>query len=271
MTGTPSQVGYGYLETLGVELLEGRTFSKEFSNEEDNVIINETAAKLIGYENPVGKFLNRGSNYKIQIIGVVKDFHNESLHEKIRPTFIRFLPTGKNVMVKIKTGEEATTVQKLEKLYEAYHAGFPFNFTFLDDDYQTLYESESKVATLSNYAAGVAIIISCLGLFALAMFTAERRKKEIGIRKVLGASVINIIQLLSSRFINLVLLAFLIASPLVYFYTRNWLNGFAFHIDLSWWFFVAAGAMVMGIVFIIVSFQSIKAALANPANTLKSE
>ena len=264
-------VGYDYFKTLGVELIEGRTFSKEFSNEEDNVIINEAAAELIGYENPVGKYLNRGPDYKIQIIGVVKNFHNESLHNKINPTFVRFMPTGKNIMVKINQGDEIATIQKLKKEYETFHSGFPFEFTFLDDDHQTLYESEIKVAALANYSAGVAILISCLGLFGLAMFTAERRKKEIGIRKVLGSSVFGIVRMLTNDFTKTVITAIFIAIPISFFIAQNWLNNFAYNIGLNGWLFMLPAILVLLVAWGTVGFQTLKAAMVNPVESLQDE
>ncbi len=264
-------VGYDYLKTLGVELIEGRSFSKEFSNEEDNVIINESAAKLIGYENPVGRFLYRGSDYKIQIIGVVKDFHNESLHKKIKPTFIRFEPTGKDIMVKIKPGQEVATIQKLKKSYEEFHAGFPFEFTFLDDEYQNMYESETKVAALANYAAGVAIMVSCLGLFGLAMFTTEQRRKEIGIRKVLGSSVFGIVKMLTSDFTKTVFIAILISIPISFLIAKKWMANFAYGIELSWWLFLIPSLVVLFVAWCTVGMQTVKAASVNPVESLKDE
>ena len=264
-------VGYDYLKTLGVELIEGRSFSKEFSNDEDNVIINESAAKLIGYENPVGQFLYRGADYKIQIIGVVKDFHNESLHKKIRPTFIRFQPSGKDIMVKVKPGQEIAAIQKLKESYEEFHTGFPFEFTFLDDEYQNMYESETKVAALANYAAGIAIMVSCLGLFGLAMFTTERRKKEIGIRKVLGSSVFGIVKMLTSDFTKTVVIAICISIPISYILTQKWLDNFAYNITLTWWLFLIPALLVLLIAWVTVSLQTVKAASMNPVNSLKDE
>ncbi len=263
-------VGYDYLKTLGIELIEGRSFSKEF-NEEDNVIINESAAKLIGYENPVGKYLNRGPNYKIQIIGVVKDFHNESLHHKISPTFIRFSPTGKDIMVKIKAGENQATIQKLKESYEKFHAGFPFEFTFMDDDFQKMYDSENRVAALSDYFAGIAIIISCLGLFGLAMFTTERRRKEIGIRKVLGSSVFGIVKMLTSDFTKIVIVAISISIPISYLIAQKWLNNFAYNITLTWWLFFIPALLVLIIAWATVGLQTVKAASVNPVESLKDE
>lgn len=263
-------VGYDFIETLGIELIEGRSFSRKYGDEESKIILNEAAVKLIGYENPIGRTLTRGSA-KLEIIGIVKDFHNESLHEEIKPTFIRFLPGGKDVMVKIKAGEEVATIKRLKDYYESFHPGFSFEFTFMDAAYQSLYEAEKRVASLSNYFAGVAIIISCLGLFGLAVFTSERRKKEIGIRIVLGASVFGIVKLLTGDFTKTVIAAIIIATPVSYLIAESWLTGFAYKMDLKWGLFLLPGLSVLLIAWCTVGLQTIKAARANPAESLKNE
>lgn len=266
-------VGYDFIETLGIELKEGRSFSRAYNNEESKIILNEAAVEMIGYEDPIGKILTRGTTdpLRLEIIGVVKNFHNESLHERIKPTFIRFLPNGKDIMVKIKAGEEITTIKKLKKFYEDFHPGQPFEFQFMDDEYQSLYEAESKVAALSSYSAIMAIIISCLGLFGLSMFTAERRKKEIGIRKVLGSSVFGIIRMLSKDFTKTVLIALLIALPISYLIAQNWLTNFAYSIELHWWFFPLLGVGILLIAWTTVGLQTFKAARVNPVECLKEE
>ncbi len=175
-------------------------------------------------------------------------------------------------MVKIKPGTEKNTLGSIEKVYSAFHpAAYPFEPTFLDDDYQRQYAAENRVSVLSQYFSGLAIIISCLGLFGLAMFTIERKRKEIGIRKVLGASVSGIVSLLSKDFLKLVLIALAIASPLAYFFMEKWLQDFAFRIDIQWSVFALAGMAAVGVAFLTVSFQSVKAALTNPVKSLRSE
>ncbi len=263
-------VGYDYIETLGVEIKEGRSFSREYTDEDSKVVVNEAAVALMGLENPLGSILRRGET-ELQIIGVVKDFHNESLHKKISPTFIRFVPDGRNIMVKIKEGDELATIERLKKAYENFHNGFPFEFSFLDEDYQKMYTSENRIASLSNYFAGIAIIVSCLGLFGLAMFTTERRKKEIGIRKVLGASVLGIVRILTSDFTKTVVIAILISLPLSYWVAKNWLMSFAYAIGLSWTMFFVPAVVVLVIAWCTVGVQTFKAALANPVHSLKDE
>ncbi len=263
-------VNYGLIETLGIEIKTGRAFSEIFGTEESKIIFNEAAIEAMGLKDPIGKIVNHWGTEKL-IVGVVKNFHFESFYEPIKPCFFMLYQVGENIMVKIKAGEERETITALEKLYQQYNSGLPFDYKFLDDDYQTLYASELRVATLSKYFAGLAILISCLGLFGLAAFTAERRIKEIGIRKILGSSVFGIVRLLSGDYTKMVLTAVVIALPVGYLITKTWLNAFAYRIELEWWFFIAAGLLALIVALITVSFQTIKAALANPVDSLRSE
>ncbi|MFK8007623.1 MAG: ABC transporter permease [Saprospiraceae bacterium] len=263
-------VNYEMLDMLSVEMLEGRTFDKKYGNEYEKIIFNEAGIKLMGLENPVGKTFNLwGDNF--EIIGVAKDFHFESLYENIQPFFFRLLKKNNadKIMVKIKGGEEQNVLAQLENLYKKNHPNLPFEYHFLDSDYQELYESEKRVSTLSKYFAGFAIIISCLGLFGLAAFTAQRRIKEISIRKVLGANPFSIIRLLTLDFTKMVLVAIFIGIPISYFVAKSWLNDFVFKIDLSIWFFVMAGLLTLAIAWLTVSLQTMKAARVNPVNNLK--
>jgi len=265
-------VGFDIIECLGMNLLAGRTYSRDFSDEQNKIVINESARKLMGLENPVGKVIAYGQEQR-EIIGVVGDFNYGSMHHRIEPLMFRFTPFyGNNIMVKIKPGTEKNTLESIEKVYSAFHpAAYPFEPTFLDDDYQRQYAAENRVSILSQYFSGLAILISCLGLFGLAMFTIERKRKEIGIRKVLGASVSGIVSLLSKDFLKLVLIALAIASPLAYFFMNKWLQDFAYRIDIQWTVFALAGLVAVGVAFLTVSFQSVKAALANPVKSLRSE
>ncbi|MEB2776345.1 FtsX-like permease family protein [Algoriphagus sp. D3-2-R+10] len=264
-------VNYGVIEMLDMEIKEGRSFSREFGRDSLKIIINEAAVKTIGLPSPVGRVVNRGET-ELEIVGVVKDFHFESLQQNVDPMFFILIPeyTSK-IMAKIEAGKEKETIERLQALHESFNPGFVFDYRFLDQDYQAQYVAEQRVSVLSRYFAGLAILISCLGLFGLAAFTAERRIKEIGIRKVLGASEWKIMELLSGDFAKMVLVAIFIALPLSYYLTSNWLDGFAYKIDLRWWYFVGAGALTMLIALLTVSFQSIKAALMNPVKSLKSE
>ncbi|MEB2775061.1 FtsX-like permease family protein [Algoriphagus sp. D3-2-R+10] len=264
-------VNYGMIETLGIQIKEGRSYSPDFGSEDNKIIFNEAAIEAMGMKDPIGKVINvRGSDR--QIIGVAKDFHFQSLHKKVKPLFFILRPEETYVvMAKIAAGREREAIEKLEEFYHTYNPGYPFEYKFMDEAYQAQYVAEQRVSVLSSYFGGLAILISCLGLFGLAAFTAERRTKEIGIRKVLGASEWKIMGLLSGDFAKMVLVAIAIALPLSYYLTSNWLDGFAYKIDLRWWYFVGAGALTMLIALLTVSFQSVKAALMNPVKSLKSE
>jgi ABC-type antimicrobial peptide transport system permease subunit len=263
-------VSYDFIETLGIELKEGRSHRREYANERRNIILNEAAVKMMGLENPVGKSIGWEEG-KRQIIGVVKDFHYGSLHNKIEPLILRLDPTGNNILVKIKAGMEKTTLEQLMKYQAQFVPKYPFEFTFLDENYQAMYESESRVAALSNYVAILAILISCLGLFGLASFTAERRRKEIGIRKVLGSSQFGIVTLLSGEFTKMVFLSILIGLPVSYLIASSWLANFADHIDIEWWYFALAGLAALLISWLTVGSQAIKAAKINPIQNLREE
>ncbi|HLL44152.1 MAG TPA: ABC transporter permease, partial [Segetibacter sp.] len=197
------QNGYDFIETLGIQLADGRSFSRGLSNERLKVILNEEAVKKMGLTNPIGKTIKVQGKEK-QIIGIAKNFNFESLYAAVKPCIIQLEGRGTRIMVKMKSGSEKQIIGQLAKLYQKHNQGLPFEYTFLDDNYQALYESEQRVAQLSKYFGGLAILISCLGLFGLAAFTSERRFKEIGVRKVLGATVSQIVLLLSKDFIMLV-------------------------------------------------------------------
>jgi len=265
--------GYNFVETLGMKMAAGRAFSKGFGAEYTKVLLNETAVKTMNLKDPVGKNVKIfGSNF--QVIGVVKDFHFESLHETVVPAFI-LLAGGTNpaykIMVRIKNNHQKETIAQIQHLYESYNPGFPFTYSFLDEAYQKQYETEVRVSMLSEYFSVLAIIISCLGLFGLVAFTAQKRQKEIGIRKVVGASVNSITFMLTKDFLKLVLIAVLIAFPLSWLLLNQWLNGFAYRINIGPVVFLIAIASVILITILTVSFQAIKAALVNPVKSLRSE
>ena len=265
------RTGSDAIETLGIQVLEGRSFSNQYGRDSSGIIFNEAAIKLMGLNDPIGKTVRHYTGEK-QIIGVVNDFHDNSLHEAIKPLFFLYMPAEATyALVKIEAGKERETLALLEGFYKKFNPGYPFQFTFLDQDYQALYESERRVSALSRYFAGLAALISCLGLFGLATFAAEQRTKEIGIRKVLGATTAGIVSLLSKDFLKLVLIALAVASPLAYFFMEKWLQAFAYHIDITWWVFGLAGMMAVLVAFLTVGFQSVKAALANPVKSLRSE
>lgn len=262
---------YEMMETLDMEMREGRMFSRAFTTDSAAIILNEAAIDFIGIQHPVGKYVKLWGKQR-EIIGVVKNFHFASLHDNIKPLFMVLDPDDTwNVIARINGEGQKETIGKLEELYRTYNPGFVFDYTFLDEDYQALYAAEQRVSTLSKYFAGWAILISCLGLFGLAAFTAEKRIKEIGIRKILGSSNFGIVRLLSADFTRMVLMAIVMALPISYFIAKNWLEGFAFRIDLEWWFFIGAGLVALLIAWFTVGLQTVKAARVNPTECLKDE
>lgn len=265
-----ARVGYDYTETLDIEMVEGRSFSREFNQEESKIILNETALKVMQLDDPIGQTVRiRG---KREIIGIVKDFHFKSLYEEIKPMFLIFQQDRTNtIALRIQQGKERESIEKLEDLYQQFNPGIPFEFEFLDQEYQQVYVAEQRVASLCKYFAIIAIIISCLGLFGLATFTAERRIKEIGIRKVLGASEWRIVSLLSRDFSKMVLMSILIAVPSSYLIVRYWLASFAYKIDLEWWLFALAALTALAIAWLTVGFQTFRAAKSDPVHSLRSE
>jgi putative ABC transport system permease protein len=264
-------VNYEYIETLGIQIKEGRSFSRDFGKEESTVILNEAAIEAMQITDPVGKWMNLFGT-KREIIGIVKDFHFQSMYEEIKPIFMLCNPTYTNtILVKIQSGTGQETMASLEKLFHRYNPGVPFEIKFLDDSYQALYVSEQRIAGLSKYFASIAIVISCLGLFGMAAFTAERRTKEIGIRKTLGASEWGIVRMLSRDFTIIVLIAIVISLPISYFLAKLWLANFAYRIHPEWWFFLGAGLIALVVAWLTIGMQTIKAAHVNPAECLKSE
>ncbi|MEO1624699.1 MAG: FtsX-like permease family protein [Bacteroidota bacterium] len=261
---------YGLMETLGMEMKDGRSFAKEYGAEENKIIFNETAIDIMNLDNPVGKRITLLGEEK-EIIGVVKDFHFESFYESVKPLFVQFNPEQSFMtMAKIEAGREKQAIASIEQLYRKFNPGFPFEFSFLDEDFQAQYVAEQRVASLSRYFALLAILISCLGLFGLAAFTTERRMKEIGIRKVLGASDVGIFYLLSKDFTKVVLFASVIALPISYFAIRSWLNGFAYRIDLKLWFFIVALLAALIIAWMTVASHALRAAKSDPVECIRT-
>jgi ABC-type antimicrobial peptide transport system permease subunit len=266
--------GYDFIETMGMKLAEGRSFSKNYGDESHNIIVNEEAARIMGFKNPVGKNVTLFGNPK-QIIGVVKDFHFESLRETVKPLYMNLIKQDSSpwnkLMIRVQAGREVETVERIRNLYERFNPGFPFDFHFIDELYEKQYAAELRVGILSKYFAGLAILISCLGLFGLTAFTAQKRQKEIGIRKVIGASVPSLVAMLSMDLLKQVLVAILIAVPISWWIMNQWLNGFAYRIPIGMGVFLIAGFSIITITFLTVSYQSIKAAFRNPVTSLRSE
>jgi putative ABC transport system permease protein len=277
---TLANVGDDYTETLGIQILQGRTFSKEFTNDTLALVLNEAAVKDLGYtvNSAVGKnvyFEWRGKKFTMNIIGVVKDYHYQSLHQRVKPLALTISPwfatPNSYLVMNVKSSNYAELVSSFEKAWSKINPESPFAYSFLDKDFQKNYEKEERTLSIMRYFTGIAIVIACLGLFGLSSFTAEQRVKEIGVRKVLGASISQVVMLLSADFLKLVLISIALASPIGYYLMNKWLQGFAYHITISWWVFMLVGLSAILIGLFTISFQAIKAAIANPVDSLKSE
>jgi ABC-type antimicrobial peptide transport system permease subunit len=257
--------------TLGMQIKEGRTFSGNLKNNRSYLLLNETAAKVMGLKEPVGTKVKLWGEERI-ILGVMKDFHTASIHQPISPLIFHYSPDDVSMaMVRIKAGSERKVIDNLTAFYSKVNPGYALNLQFLDETFHAQYLAEERTLTLAKYFAYLTILISCLGLFGLAAYDTERRTKEIGIRKVLGANTKGLIALLAKDFLKLVAIAIVLASPLAYFLMNKWLQDFAYRISIGWWVFVLAGVIALFIALVTVSFQAIKAALANPVKSLRTE
>ncbi|KAA9340555.1 ABC transporter permease [Adhaeribacter soli] len=266
-------VDYDFLEMMEIKLAAGRNFSRDIRTDDSMAfIINETAARWLGYQNPVGKNLENGLGLRGKIIGVVKDFHFTSLHNKIEPLAIMLAPKTQGfLLVRVEQSNLPGTLAFIEEKWKAFDRKHPMEYFFLDENFNKQYRSEEKMLTVFGYFAALTILIACLGLFGLASFTAEQRTKEIGIRKVLGSSVSEIMLLLSKDFAWLVLIAVALASPLAWYSMHHWLRNFAYRTEIHWWIFAIAGFIALTIAMLTVSFQAAKAARLNPIKALRSE
>lgn len=267
-------VDEAYIPTLGLELVAGRNFSKEFGAEDDKVIINQTAAKSLGFhQDPIDQTFTQDTDEggrELTIVGVVKDFHFKSLHREIEPLILMNNPYG-GLIIRTNTADVASLLSNMESKWQKFSIKEPFSYTFLDESFNKTYLREQKMGTILSIFTGLTIFVACMGLFGLVTFAAERRVREIGIRKVLGSGVIDIIILLSKDFIKLILISFIIAFPLGYFLMEQWLQDFAYRIEIKWWFFLLAGILTSLIALFTIGFRSYKAAAANPVHSLKNE
>ncbi len=260
------------LKTYSIKLKEGRFYSKEYPADDSlSIVINESFEKLMGFQNAVGKVLSRGENYHVNIVGVVKDFNFLQLQNKIGPLAIFPDPTPRYLSMKINNAGLGETLNFIESTCKKFDSKYVFDYEFVDKTYEKIYESETTLGKIFNSFALLAIIISCLGLLGLISYIAELRTKEIGIRKVLGASIGGIVFSLSKEFIIWILFANLIAWPVAYYFMDKWLQDFAYRISLSWWIFIFAGCIALAIALVTISFQAIKAATANPVKSLRYE
>ncbi|WP_413667770.1 ABC transporter permease [Mucilaginibacter sp. Mucisp86] len=268
---------YGFIPTYGIKMMAGRNFSRDFATDSNNFVINESTVSVLGWkspENAIGKDMSYGG-VKGKVIGVVKDFHFESLHQNIIPLLMEMPSFANNsyrrVTVKIDGNHVNAALATLEQTWKKYQPETPFEYSFLDERFQKLYNSEQEQGNLFTIFSCLAIFIACLGLFGLSAFTISQRVKEIGVRKVLGASIPQIVTELSKDFLKLVIVAAVIALPIAWYAMSKWLLDFAFRVSIQWWVFLMAGVIALIIAFATISYQSIKAAMANPVKSLRSE
>ncbi len=260
-----------FIPTLGIEFAEGRNFSSSISTDStEAAIINQTYARMLGEREVIGKIVDAFGNRKI--IGVVKDFHTTSLREPIRPTALFIFPKAfQSLLIRFNPASFRTTLPLIQDTWHKFVPDWPFDFSFLSDEYDAMYRNEERLGQVFNAFAALAVFVACLGLFGLASYTAERRTKEIGVRKVLGASNRGVVSLLSRGFLRLVLIANLIAWPIAYFALRRWLEDFAYRVEMSWWMFALVGGITLLIAFATVAMQAVRAARANPVEALRYE
>lgn len=267
------EVGANFMETMNIHMKEGRYFtqgSNNFFQAVPEIIFNESAIAAMGLKDPIGKKVKFWDQERT-IVGVAADFHFESLYHTVRPCFFQCYPVMPNVLVKINAGADQKTIGQVKETFTRFYGSLPFDYAFLQEEVQAMYQSENRVATISRYFSGLAILISCLGLFGLAAFTAKRRQKEIGIRKVLGSSVGSVVLLLSRGYLQLVALAALIALPLVTWLMSDWLNGFAYHTKIDFGIMAITLVLTLLLTLFTIGYQSLRAAIVNPVQSLRNK
>jgi hypothetical protein len=272
--GTPS-ITQEYGKTVGWQFSAGRDFSKDLPTDSSGVVINETAVKIMGLQDPVGETIRwerKSGDRDYKVLGVIKDMVMQSPFEPVRPTLYFLNESSAWIFTRINPNVSAgEALPKIEAVFRKIVPSVPFDYKFADEEYGKKFAAEVRVGKLAGFFAGLAILISCLGLFGLASFTAEQRTKEIGVRKVLGATVFNVWRLLSKDFVMLVIVSLIIAVPSAYYFMFNWLQNYQYRTELSWWIFAGAGIGALSITLLTVSFQAIKAAVANPVRSLRTE
>jgi len=263
-----------WTKTVGTTVIEGRDIDiNTYATDSTAVLLNESAVKIMNFEHPVGEIVNNnGTDY--HVVGVVKDFIFRSPYEPVNPMFISG-PEGwgfQTIHIKLNGNNRiADNLAKAEEIFKQYNPAYPFEYKFIDEEYARKFQNEQKTGTLATWFAGLTIFISCLGLFALVAYMAETRKKEIGIRKVLGASVSDVMLLLSKEFLILVLISITVASPIAWWAMEKWLVNFSYRTNIPWWMFVVVGGISLCIALLTVGFQAFKAATTNPVNSIKTE
>jgi putative ABC transport system permease protein len=269
-------VTHDFGKTVGWKFVQGRDFSREFATDTTGIVLNKAAVKFMGLKNPVGTIIRNANDAKkraFKVIGVIDDMLMKSPYEPVRQAIYFLDYENVNwIELKLNPGKSAAeSVAKIEAVFKKYIPSAPFDYKFADAEFAAKFAAEDRIGTLATFFAALAIFISCLGLFGLASFVAEQRTKEIGVRKVLGASVFNLWNLLSREFVMLVIISFTIAVPLSYYFMHNWLQNYQYRTEIYWWIFAAAGASALVITLLTVSFQAIKAAIVNPVKSLRSE
>jgi putative ABC transport system permease protein len=268
------RVDYDYLKTLDIKLVEGREFNPDFAGDSTAVIINETMAKQLGGKNVLGSFVPMyDSVAKVQVVGIMKDYNFRSLHEDIAPLTLTMDKSYEinYIFVKVKPGNLVTSYDAIKKSWNRQYPNTEFKGSWINENTERQYLNERRLSGIFVSGAVIAIVISCIGLLAISIMIVLQRTKEIGIRKVLGSSIGSIVLLLSMDFVKLVLLAAVIAFPVAWWLMNNWLQSFAYRITIQWWVFAVATLLAIILAFITISFQSVKAALANPVKSLRSE
>jgi ABC-type antimicrobial peptide transport system permease subunit len=264
----------GLVKTAGLTLIQGRDIDlTKFPYDSTAMLLNESAAKAMGFEDPIGQIV-KDNDYEFHVVGVIKDFILDSPYARVKPMVIEGAKENWFNVINIRLTGSATTEQHLasmKKLYEKHNPAYPFEYHFVDEDYARKFEDTQRIATITTLFTSLTIFISCLGLFGLASYMAEVRIKEIGIRKVLGASVMKITTLLSRDFLILVIISIIIASPIAWYAMDTWLEGYSYRVGIEWWVFAVSGLLCIVISLLTISFQAIKAALANPVKSLRTE
>ena len=268
-------VDYDYVKTLGMQIKQGRNFSRAFGADSSGILLNETAVKLFGFRQPIGQrvdvFRSTSQRKTYTVVGVVRNFNYESLRQQVGAVALFLGQDSGAASFRLSNADIPNLLTQVKAKWDGLMPGQPFDYKFMDDRFNFVYRAEQRIGTLTLTFSVLAILIACLGLFGLAAFTAEQRTKEIGVRKVLGASVTSIVALLSRDFLKPVAIAILIASPIAWYVMNQWLQNFAYRINIEWWVFAVAGLLAVGIALLTVSFQSVKAALMNPVKSLRSE
>jgi ABC-type antimicrobial peptide transport system permease subunit len=265
-------VTHDFGETVGWEILQGRDFSRQFLTDSVGMILNGTAAQLMGFKDPIGEMVRFGGK-EYKVIGVIDNMIKGSPFESVKPSFYTInnnAVTVINIRLALQ-GTLASALSKIEGVFKKYNPSAPFEYEFADEQYAAKFATEERIGRLAGFFAALAIFISCLGLFGLASFVAGQRTKEIGVRKVLGATVFNVWRLLSKEFVILVSISLVVATPLAYYLMHNWLENYEYRAGLAWWIFAGAGAVALVITLLTVSFHAVKAAVANPVKSLRTE